>query len=625
MTSINIAIFITLIGLTLFSLIKFHKHINTIRNCLLCVVIIGNIILYFIAFMDSALPYEEFVYIFLKAIQATFLSIILETNLDAIVDMMPNITFYWAFTIINYCAIIVVIMIITTIIARKSFAWIRFVCRITNESFIFPQTNESSILFAKDILKNNNRTLVIFFGEGISTDETEIFKNIDSFGGIYLSNKIGSKDFLETRLFKIHAKYSKVHIFFLEENEDKNISETLKMIHIFSHKKNKKIQKNICAYVHIQSENLQEIFEEQCRKQDTSIEYSVFNTADLVALDFIKKYPAVKTISIDTEQGIATENYEVMLIGFDKKGQALLKKIIEFSQFVGSTFKATIIDKKITEKQGSFSTLYPALEKEYNLTFLECPIGKTDFFEKLQNERKTLKQIIIALGNDELNIQTAIEVYTFLKNQCNQEIPIYAVITSTESYPYIDESESFKTINCIGQKETIFTEAHIINKKTSEHARKINEYYRVKKQNKPTWEELEYIKKISNISVATHIQTKLELIGLNFDQAINMTQDEFIDFIKMNNRLENLAKTEKLRWNACYYTHGWTNWDLQDIPNENKNGQNFYQKKHACLVDWDKLVNIDTFFELKEGTYQNYDRDNILNLYKTIKTLEKKR
>lgn len=124
------------------------------------------------------------------------------------------------------------------------------------------------------------------------------------------------------------------------------------------------------------------------------------------------------------------------------------------------------------------------------------------------------------------------------------------------------------------------------------------------------WEQLPEIRKISNLSAALHLVTKLKLAGL-LPETIKKLKNKtrFIGLLG-EERLENLAKGEHLHWNATLFTHGWDTWTA--IPGDSSGNKDEKRKLHACLVDWEELQRIENKFG---EPYREYDRVYVVNIY----------
>ena len=104
--------------------------------------------------------------------------------------------------------------------------------------------------------------------------------------------------------------------------------------------------------------------------------------------------------------------------------------------------------------------------------------------------------------------------------------------------------------------------------------------------------------------------------------------------------LENMARTEHLRWNAFHRSMGWRVMSDEEFDRRaalylaQKSGRptiriakNDAEKHHACLVSWEELAVLsDKENAVTGGTvdYQQYDRNNILAVPSLLSAIEKR-
>ena len=277
------------------------------------------------------------------------------------------------------------------------------------------------------------------------------------------------------------------------------------------------------------------------------------------------------------------------------------------------------ISSKEDMEAGLFEHYYPGL-KNYQLEYHEAEVNSSEFFNLLKDKLAGLKYILVALGEDELNIKTAVELSHFISRETdNDQIKILTDVYNTRDYSYIQQAkECFKEICLYGSNDNIYTEDIIINESREMTARKIHAYYNAQKavEKQVPWQALSPIKKMTNISAASHIYTKLQLAGLTpQDFAQWSTEEEYVKALG-NERFENLAKGEHLHWNATLFVHEWDVWHLSDIPDFVSVNKDEKHKKHACLVDWEELKKVEERFG---EPYRKYDRDSVRNIWELAK------
>lgn len=74
-----------------------------------------------------------------------------------------------------------------------------------------------------------------------------------------------------------------------------------------------------------------------------------------------------------------------------------------------------------------------------------------------------------------------------------------------------------------------------------------------------------YDKKMTNLSAAVHIYTKLKLAGLTVADVNKLEIKKDFEKLLGPERMACLAEGEHLHWNATLFTNGWETWNLSEI------------------------------------------------------------
>ncbi|MFR6382135.1 MAG: hypothetical protein ACLUOS_07995 [Odoribacter splanchnicus] len=233
-------------------------------------------------------------------------------------------------------------------------------------------------------------------------DKESLFEKISKTEAVFLKKDFSEEvAFDELKISKLVDK-SVCRMFFLSENEDYNIHMSLKVIGEI--RRLQLLPKELRLYVNADSEELIDLFAEKIGP--LNVEVHIFNRSKLAAQELITNYPPVNALKLETSKAVALSDFSMLIIGFGNMGSEALKAMIEQGQFVGSTFRATIIDKEMKCKAGLFEHYYPGL-KNYQLEYHEAEVNSSEFFNLLKDKLAGLKYILVALGEDELNIKTA--------------------------------------------------------------------------------------------------------------------------------------------------------------------------------------------------------------------------
>ncbi len=613
-----------------FLLAKLKNRVSTFRDWILLPAAAGSgFIVYFIGFATCPDPDMTSTTIF-RAIHATVMMILMESTIGDISEQMRSNHLYMVFfSIAHFLGILLTTTTALSLFGRRVNAKLRIMTSFHRNCYIFFNINEESLTLAKDLLANDRSRDIFFVGEaagkkGESSDEesSDIFDRIESIGAYYIDNSDESSNGIGGRLLFKHIINTNSKLIYICPDENHNISAVL---HLFSLLKEispaerESAERNTSVYLQIDSEDMIDIFEEARRDMGVTIDYSIFSVPEIIAQQLVRTYNPSKYVAIDGAKGVATQDFEVMVIGFGRNGRNMLRRIIEFGQFEGSRFHATVVDREVDQKIGSFDANYPGVMKNYLIEPIADCVGSKSFFSLVKERSSRLKQIVISLDSDSLNVKIAIEVNKIFSAMGLNDIDIIIVTRERDNYLYLHNSDDFDSIHCIGQNVDTFTEDIIINESLWNKAKATHDHYNSTKalERRKPWSSLESIKRQSNISASLHIGTKLSLLGLTKEQLCSMSREEYMEYITGDKeRYENLARTEHLRWNATYFSRGWQPLPLSTLK-DNSISQDHHRKLHVCLVSWEELVAVEKFFDGEP--YQRYDFDNIDAMYELVK------
>lgn len=315
-------------------------------------------------------------------------------------------------------------------------------------------------------------------------------------------------------------------------------------------------------------------------------------------------------------------------------GRAALLKFISNGQFIGSKTKITIADSNISKSLGFFKNRYPALFKEYCINVLDMDVREEGFYEFLDNNLSDINYITVALDEDRFNIETAFEIKRLADRKAvdsSHELPAIAVHVRDNKelvrFPQLDENNRFENVTVFGLLGDIFTEDIVIHEQMDLMARAINTQYGTSNpQYAVAWNRLDSFARESNRAAAMHIKTKLKLSGLRMINSAELgdgcrvirTRDELAEYLG-DIRIENLARCEHLRWNAFHFASGWMGWKPEAASGAQK-PKDAHNRRHACLVDWDRLKDVARVFgKTPPEYYQNLDVQQLLSIPDILK------
>jgi hypothetical protein len=348
------------------------------------------------------------------------------------------------------------------------------------------------------------------------------------------------------------------------------------------------------------------------------------NSADLLPVNYVD---IAEDLETKQRLGYVNSAFNCAIIGFGETGKESLKFLYEYASFPNkkngkAPFKCHIFDDNLTKELGEFGI---------DLTTLRCPesmtpefelhqsrVGTIKFREELSRLIKELNYIVVCLGNDDLNIETALDLaeWAVIEGRDTNDkfcIAIRQTRTSKLNQETLDKANKAYNgcIHKFGLTEGIWRLEIINNSGLDNDAREFYESYKKLSDimnakmgwdKDPTWEEREgeagirsedyktrcsaRRKKMQDYSNCLHKMTKRALcepydklavwvLDVNEDANHCLEGNTMVEEV-----LEHLAVCEHLRWEASHLLMGYkpTNGKTDDL-----------KKLHNCIKPYKEL------------------------------------
>lgn len=667
------------------------KQISTHLKYIASGVLLAGFILFLIGYSHN-IGGESYLYV-LSFLQASFRAVVsafgmfvFDTDFIEVHDKFHhNIWYLIAYAIVHFIGVFVTTFFILRLLGEK-FLSSRQMSRILNDRkkrdvFVFWGINEESITLAESIRKKydagkkeagDEKDAELLFVETPSEKELEIkehslshFFNSSMYGSgekdriydkgirgtilypnrrlIDVEKELSSNEKNEQldkgkeifkklgipKLFKLCKGSYNVSFFFLSDDEQKNIQDTLIIKDIFKWKTE---DDKLHLY---------------CKSRNNYANRAIINNGGLFVTTLIDDaalsittlkekrdngdYIAhpVNFVNPDPERGVARNPFTALIIGFGTAGQDALRFIYEYGSFIKSSeeelpFKCYVIDREMHNIKGQFVREVPMLESDNqpesmkNIEFWNCDWNSEEFKEKFTSEMlNELNYVVIATGEDKSNTTIAAELYEYvLKNRKEglNNFHIFVRVYNKENEKqmesvsdfYKDNDSNDKKITVFGRQCEIYTYENIIE--DEEKVKKATVFYetylkvagykdtwedreqRIKDNNKSYGERLKYIhQRGQDYSNVLHAYTKLKLCKYTEEGMPSMNEFKFDVKSypeKDKQRLvcyRNLSELEHIRWNAASYMAGFVYAEEKD----------FRKKTHSCLRPFKELKDDD--------------------------------
>ena len=353
---------------------------------------------------------------------------------------------------------------------------------------------------------------------------------------------------------------------------------------------------------------------------------SVYDSSDLTARALIRLCPPWESVSFDGD-GMAMEDYECVIVGFGSHGQAALKQLVMNAQFSGSCFRATVFSPSYSAEAGYIKADSPELLNKYEIRIVQADARSSEFYDFIQQRLSSLKLIAVCTGDDENNREISDNLMLYLQRRGAENI---AVVRCGDTGVYYQERVG-SPILTMG----IYSQAFLSAENADRNAIIINSVYDTsEKSDWEKWVACDSFSKMSSRASAEFLPAFIRASGSSREE---MLEGNWHPSEKM---LENLGKTEHLRWNAFHFANGYRTMSDEEfeanaaecrrcqeegIPSTVRIARDTAARTHACLISWDELDALSFKVSAVTGRsvdYKQYDINNVLALPKLLRAGE---
>lgn len=231
------------------------------------------------------------------------------------------------------------------------------------------------------------------------------------------------------RLAKItNREDRKLHIFFLSDNEEKNILSAAVIREDDTIKEISSLGVRVVIYCHARYDSVNRVIEESSPIKN--VEIRIVDSSRL-SVELLKRnvdnHP-VKFVEIDGEvnPGTVKSAFNSLVIGLGETGRDAVRFLYEYGAFMSydssndeakrSEFHCYIVDKDMPNKEGLFINSATETVKAKNndgselLKFIHADTGSVAFFEQLHKISTSLNYVVVAMGTDIENMTLAVRI-----------------------------------------------------------------------------------------------------------------------------------------------------------------------------------------------------------------------
>ena len=472
----------------------------------------------------------------------------------------------------------------------------RYFFRFFQPIYFFSELNENSLELAKDIYKENKKQGLFVFCGVNSISDSELKDELKIYGFIYF-RKAESEMILKPNNFR--------NYFELSEDQDANLVHTKALIYAYQNKYKNADFSKVKIYLFSEQKETSFVLSSIDRK---GLPVIIVNRNSFIANDLFFNNPLYKAL----KEKQNTISY--LQIGCGEIGTELVKQVLYLGQ-LGKTYKLklTIIDTNAKSLESSLKLEMPEIfTSNYNISFIEADVKAESFKKALDSYCKDANYVSIVLGDDELNIHTALYLRSYYIRK-NLKVGAYPLIAVRIKNAVKNEvvAQIYKEFTIFGGENLIYSK-RLVNSELEKLAINIHQIYLESKKILDEKEILKdyyskdevYIK--SNRANALHIRYKLFMLGYEICK-LNNNDNSDIDFSISYEEAKKLAQIEHERWNAFMRTEGWCKLPLEYFTDKEKKINKIPEAKlHACICSWEELKDVDSVFN---ENYELYDEN----------------
>ena len=354
---------------------------------------------------------------------------------------------------------------------------------------------------------------------------------------------------------------------------------------------------------------------------------TVIQEPSLAARTLTHHFPPCNYIQFD-ENGKATEDFEALVIGFGQVGQSVLRYLVMNGQFEGSHFRATVFAPDCNAVKGYFSKSYPQVEKRYDIGFHPNDARSEEFYDYLAQRGHSLKYIVICTNKENMNLEIAENLTDYL-HCAGLNIPIF--LCGHQGIQHFNDMDQ------AGKRFRLYRPEVLSLDEMDRLPMLVNSHYMGNsgKTPKEHWLYCDHFSRMSCRAAADFFPAMLRMAGLTKAQV----QKE--GWSLTDAQLENMSRTEHLRWCAFHYCMGFspmtdaefdarTATYLEQVAAGQKPlriGKNMADRTHACLIDWEELDDLsqrESRITGKPVDYKHADAENVLLVPELLQAPTKK-
>lgn len=500
---------------------------------------------------------------------------------------------------------------------------IRLLLNHSPKHYIFSEVSESALSLAGCIQKKSGKKTIVFC-DTKNADKNLIAK-AKRLGAIVLYKPCDT--------LKIRNRKRVYEFYLLSDVEDRNmrLAECL----IAKHSGSKKA--HIVINTFVESGTNVRFLEDvlHAKGSNSHIELHCIDEIALLCNHLIYNHPLYNTKGHDKRISVA-------IVGCGRTGMRMLKTAYWAGQIDGYTLKIRVYDKNADTHRENFYRQCPGLKDDPTIRFVKADVDTLSFQKQLleQENSADATYIVIAMGDDQLNLSVADELYRIYRRHRafdDQRMPeIFTRIRSQAKFDIYSEHKEYldsRHIHLFGTAASVFSDKTLFNTELENLAFAVHLTYHKALSEQPGSQKYEQVRKDfktseyarrSSMAAALHLPAKVYLCDDVPQNGKNSLTEEnlqtYAAWIKKDPTFyERLAKNEHTRWNAFMLSEGYQPASVEEMhlyaPAADSHRDDL-SLLHPCIIPWNALNEVESIYNRtyhKDKAFKYYDRAIVKN------------
>lgn len=462
-------------------------------------------------------------------------------------------------------------------------AFLKYLGAYFRDAYIFSELNEKSLVLAGDIKAKHTNAAIVFTDvfDGGEEGSYELLEGARKIGAICFKKDILAVDFQK------HSGKKAISFFTIGNNETENVNQSLKLIETYKARSN--------THIYVFSAKVEsEILLTAIDKGQIKVR-RINEVQSLVNRVLYERGEIIFESAGEAENGV--RKISAVVVGLGRHGREMVKALTWFGQMNGYRLEINAFDMDPLAEE-KFAALAPELmspdyngvdiegESQYKITIHSGLDVESLSFAKAISGIGDATYVFVALGNDDANINTAVNLRMYFERMKIHPV-IQAIVYNSQQKKALCGIKNYRgqeyDIEFIGDVESSYTEAVIIDSELEEDA--LKRHLKWGKEEEFWGYEYNYR---SSTASAIHMRARIKcgIPGADKKEE-DLTEEEKLVIQTLEHR----------RWNAYMRAEGYVYSGCPD-----KSSRNDLAKMHHDLVDFASLTDEDKAKDSSVGT-----------------------